>query len=100
MSPHLRLAGCCVPGCTLSLTFCVACYLTVHRLQIPNKIQLEADHHQRITTRFTLTDNTGKSITAHQTFIRLTNQKTRQEVIFVAEEDGAGAYRFDLVSRQ
>jgi oligosaccharyltransferase complex subunit delta (ribophorin II) len=66
---------------------------------MPNKQQLEVDHHQRITTRFTLTDSaTGKSITAHQTFIRLTNQKTKQEAIFVAEEDGAGAYRFDLVN--
>lgn len=73
-------------------------FVTICRLQIPNKVQLEADHHQRITTRFTLKDTTGKSITAHQTFVRLTNQKTQQEVIFVAEEDGAGAYRFELVS--
>lgn len=66
---------------------------------MPNKVQLEADHHQRIATRFKLTDVvTGKSITAHQTFMRLINQKTKQEVIFVVEEDGAGAYRFDLVS--
>jgi len=73
---------------------CVCC-----RLQMPNKVQLEADHHQRITTRFTLADvTTSKTITAHQTFVRLTNQKTKQEVIFVAEEDGASAYRFDLVS--
>jgi len=67
------------------------------KLQIPNKVSLEADHHQRITTRFTLADVlTSKTITAHQTFVRLSNQKTKQEVIFVAEEDSAGAYRFDL----
>jgi oligosaccharyltransferase complex subunit delta (ribophorin II) len=67
------------------------------KLELPNKIQLEADYHQRITTRFSLKDATsGRTVTAHQTFMRLTNQKTKQEVIFVAEDDGAGVYRFDL----
>lgn len=67
------------------------------KLEMPNKVQLEADYHQRITTRFIVKDlATGKAMTAHQTFMRLTNQKTKQEVIFVAEEDGTGAYRFDL----
>jgi oligosaccharyltransferase complex subunit delta (ribophorin II) len=67
------------------------------KLQLPNKVQLEADHHQKITTRFMLKDTvTGKPMTAHQTFIRLTNLKTKQEVIFVAEEDDGDTYRFDL----
>jgi oligosaccharyltransferase complex subunit delta (ribophorin II) len=67
------------------------------KLEMPNKAQLEADYHQRITTRFTLKDAvSAKIISAHQTFMRLTNQKTKQEVIFVAEDDGAGVYRFDL----
>jgi len=36
-------------------------------------------------------------VTAHQTFVRLTNEKTGQEVIFVAEEEaGSSLYRFDL----
>lgn len=61
------------------------------------KAQLDADHHQRITARFTLSDPSGKAITAHQTFIRLTNQKTKQELIFVAEEDSSNVYRFELV---
>jgi len=65
---------------------------------MPNKVQLEADYHQRLTTRFSLKDATsGKPVTAHQTFVRLMNMKTSQEVIYVAEEDTAGTYRFDLV---
>ena len=65
---------------------------------MPNKAQLEADYHQRLTTRFSLKDATsGKVVTAHQTFVRLMNVKTKQEVIYVAEEDDAGSYRFDLV---
>jgi len=66
---------------------------------MPNKAQLEADYHQRLTTRFSLKDATsGKAVTAHQTFVRLMNVKTKQEVIYVAEEDTAGTYRFDLVT--
>jgi len=68
------------------------------RLQMPNKAQLEADYHQRLTTRFSLKDATsGKAVTAHQTFVRLMNVQTKQEVIYVAEEDTDGTYRFDLV---
>ena len=68
------------------------------RLQMPNKAQLEADHHQRLTTRFSLRDAANsRPLTAHQTFVRLMNVKTKQEVIYVAEEDSAGAYRFELV---
>jgi len=68
---------------------------------VPNKAQLEADYHQRLTTRFLLKDAaTGKPVTAHQTFVRLMNVKTKQEVIYVAEEDSAGTYRFDLVRTQ
>jgi len=66
---------------------------------MPNKAQLEADHHQRLTTRFSLKDAaTGSTVTAHQTFVRLMNVKTKQEIIYVAEEDTDGTYRFDLVS--
>jgi len=65
---------------------------------MPNKAQLEVDYHQRLTTRFSLKDaNGGKALTAHQTFVRLMNVKTKQEVIYVAEEDTPGTYRFDLV---
>jgi oligosaccharyltransferase complex subunit delta (ribophorin II) len=67
------------------------------KVEMPNKIQLEADYHQRLMMKFSLKDSaTGKTLTAHQTFIRLTNTKTKQEVIFVAEDDSAGIYRFDL----
>jgi oligosaccharyltransferase complex subunit delta (ribophorin II) len=35
-------------------------------------------------------------MTAHQAFIRFTNQKSKQEIIFVAEPDGSSTYKFDL----
>lgn len=67
------------------------------KIQHPNKIALEADYHQRLTVRFTVLDKVaGKAMEAHQTFVRLTNTKTKQEVIFVAEEDTAKAYKFEL----
>ena len=60
---------------------------------------MEADHHQRLGLKFTLKEDISKEIvTAHQTFVRLTNVKTKQEVIFVAEEEPTGStYKFDLV---
>jgi len=69
------------------------------KIQHPNKAAnaIEADHHQKIMMKFLLKDkSTGTSMTAHQTFIRLTNQETQQEITFVAEADGSDAYRFDL----
>jgi len=67
------------------------------KLEMPNKVQLEADYHQRLMMKFSLKDAaTGKMLSAHQTFVRLTNTKTQQEVIFVAEDDGTGVHRFDL----
>jgi len=48
--------------------------------------------------RFSIREEASKQpITAHQTFVRLTNIKTKQEVIFVAEEEAGGSvYKFDL----
>lgn len=69
------------------------------RVQYPNKIALEADYHQRLTGRFVITDkSTGQAMAVHQAFVRLTNVKTKQDVIYIAEEDSTGAYKFDLVS--
>lgn len=49
--------------------------------------------------RFTLKDkNTKEPITVHQAFVKLTNQATAQEIIFVAEPDVSKSYRFDMVS--
>jgi oligosaccharyltransferase complex subunit delta (ribophorin II) len=70
------------------------------RLQPPNKVTrvLEADHLQRIIMKFQLRNMATSSLmTAHQTFVRLTNKKTRREIIFVAEVDSSSStYTFDL----
>ncbi|KAK7467780.1 hypothetical protein BaRGS_00036968 [Batillaria attramentaria] len=69
------------------------------KLVHPNKAQvpLEADSHQKILMRFALKDRlTGKLMTAHQTFVRLTNLKTKQEIIFVSEADNSLTNKFDL----
>ncbi|KAI0208719.1 Dolichyl-diphosphooligosaccharide--protein glycosyltransferase subunit 2 [Lamellibrachia satsuma] len=70
------------------------------RLQQPNKVPrvLEVDHLQRIIMKFQLRNTAANALmTAHQTFVRLTNQKTRREIIFVAEVDSSNTYTFDLV---
>jgi oligosaccharyltransferase complex subunit delta (ribophorin II) len=68
-----------------------------NKLQYPNKISVEADPHQRLILKFSVKEASSKQIiTAHQTFVRLTNTKTKQEVIFLAEEDSGSSYKFDL----
>ncbi|XP_032897560.1 dolichyl-diphosphooligosaccharide--protein glycosyltransferase subunit 2 isoform X1 [Amblyraja radiata] len=58
---------------------------------------ITADGHQSFALSFTLVDvNTGFQLTPHQTFVRLYNQKTEQEVVFVAEPDSKNVYKFDL----
>ena len=72
----------------------------VFRLQHPNKAAnvLEADFHQKVVMKFQLRDrSSGDPMVAHQTFIRLTNLKTQQEIVFVAEPDQTQTYKFDLV---
>ncbi|KAG9473925.1 hypothetical protein GDO78_004297 [Eleutherodactylus coqui] len=69
------------------------------RVTFPAKAKgpFTADSHQNFALAFQLTDvNTGASLTPHQTFVRLHNQKTSQEVVFVAEPDTKGTYRFEL----
>ncbi|XP_076457036.1 dolichyl-diphosphooligosaccharide--protein glycosyltransferase subunit 2-like [Babylonia areolata] len=69
------------------------------KLVHPNKAQntLEADYHQKILMRFQLKDRlTGQLMAAHQTFVRLTNLKSKQEIIFVSEADGTLTNKFDL----
>lgn len=59
---------------------------------------LEADHHQKIVMKFQLKDKTtGQLLTAHQTFIRLTNLNTKEEIIFITEADNTLTNKFDLV---
>lgn len=72
------------------------------RTQYPQKLTtaLEADFHQKLLMKFTLKDkSSGETFTAHQTFVKLTNTDTKQEIIFVAEADSTNNYKFDLVCR-
>uniref|UniRef100_A0A803VWH3 Dolichyl-diphosphooligosaccharide--protein glycosyltransferase subunit 2 n=1 Tax=Ficedula albicollis TaxID=59894 RepID=A0A803VWH3_FICAL len=56
-----------------------------------------ADSHQNFALSFQLIDvNSGAELTPHQTFVRLHNQKTGQEVVFVAEPDSKNVYKFEL----
>ncbi|KAJ8321956.1 hypothetical protein KUTeg_000427 [Tegillarca granosa] len=69
------------------------------KLQYPVKAanMLEADYHQKILMKFQLKDKIDSSLlTAHQTFVKLTNQQTNQEIIFVAEADASKTNKFDL----
>uniref|UniRef100_A0A8C7QWV0 Dolichyl-diphosphooligosaccharide--protein glycosyltransferase subunit 2 n=1 Tax=Oncorhynchus mykiss TaxID=8022 RepID=A0A8C7QWV0_ONCMY len=55
------------------------------------------DSHQNFAMTFQLVDvNTGVELTPHQTFVRLHNHKTGQEVVFVAEPDSKNLYKFEL----
>ncbi|XP_041112730.1 dolichyl-diphosphooligosaccharide--protein glycosyltransferase subunit 2-like isoform X2 [Polyodon spathula] len=69
------------------------------KVAYPSKAKgsLIADSHQNLALSFQLVDeNTGVELTPHQTFVRLHNQKTDQEVVFVAEPDSKNVYRFEL----
>ncbi|KAM4622823.1 dolichyl-diphosphooligosaccharide--protein glycosyltransferase subunit 2 isoform 1-T1 [Discoglossus pictus] len=69
------------------------------RVVYPSKAKgsFTADSHQNFALSFQITDiNTGAGLTPHQTFVRLHNQKTGQEVVFVAEPDNKNTYRFEL----
>uniref|UniRef100_A0A8D8LI08 Dolichyl-diphosphooligosaccharide--protein glycosyltransferase subunit 2 n=1 Tax=Cacopsylla melanoneura TaxID=428564 RepID=A0A8D8LI08_9HEMI len=67
----------------------------------PNKLSrpLEADSQQRLIFQFTLKDKqTAKPTTVHQTFVRLSNRETGQEVVLVVETPTSAdkAYKFDV----
>uniref|UniRef100_A0A8C5A3K1 Dolichyl-diphosphooligosaccharide--protein glycosyltransferase subunit 2 n=1 Tax=Gadus morhua TaxID=8049 RepID=A0A8C5A3K1_GADMO len=69
------------------------------RVEFPSKSKdsFTADSHQNFAMAFQLVDvNTGVELTPHQTFVRLLNQKTGQEVVFVAEPDSKNLYKFEL----
>ncbi|CAL8403361.1 unnamed protein product [Arctogadus glacialis] len=69
------------------------------RVEFPSKSKdsFTADSHQNFAMAFQLVDvNTGVELTPHQTFVRLLNQKTGQEVVFVAEPDSKKLYKFEL----
>ncbi|XP_072307808.1 dolichyl-diphosphooligosaccharide--protein glycosyltransferase subunit 2 isoform X2 [Eucyclogobius newberryi] len=69
------------------------------RVDYPSKAKtpFTADSHQNFAMSFQLMDaNTEVELTPHQTFVRLHNQKTGQEVVFVAEPDSKKVYKFEL----
>ncbi|XP_059385020.1 dolichyl-diphosphooligosaccharide--protein glycosyltransferase subunit 2-like isoform X1 [Carassius carassius] len=69
------------------------------RVEYPTKAKASfmADSHQNFAMTFQLVDETtGVELTPHQTFVRLHNQKTGQEVVFVAEPDSKNLYKFEL----
>lgn len=45
----------------------------------------------------TLVDEQTKApLTVHQVFVRLSNDQTKEEIIFVAEQDTTKAFKFDM----
>ena len=88
--------------CLLSLCL-VSCYNShfPFRLQYPKKATevLEADFHQKLIMKFNIKDSqSGQLVSAHQTFVKLTNLETKQEIIFIAEADSSLTNKFDLVT--
>lgn len=68
-------------------------------VSFPNTLStvLNADHQQKILLKTLLVDaSTDKPITVHQAFVLLVNKDTKEEIIFVAEQDSSKAYKFDL----
>ncbi|PRD36462.1 UNVERIFIED_CONTAM: Dolichyl-diphosphooligosaccharide--protein glycosyltransferase subunit 2 [Trichonephila clavipes] len=68
------------------------------RITFPKEsVKFDVDIHQKLFLKFSLKDKNAKSpIIAHQAFVMFANQKTKQEVVFNAESDTSGVYRFDL----
>ena len=56
---------------------------------------LPADHHHKLILKFIVKDkNSGEKIKVHQAFVKLALKDS--EIIYVAEPDNAGNYKFDL----
>lgn len=68
-------------------------------VSFPNKLGsvLNADHQQKVLLKTVIVDaSTDQPITVHQAFVLLVNKQTKEEIIFVAEQDSLKAYKFDL----
>ena len=60
---------------------------------------IDADYHQKVVMKFSLkSESSGDLFTPHQAFVRLTNEKTKQEIFFVTEPEPSKVFKFDLVS--
>lgn len=57
------------------------------------KAPLTADHHHKLVMKFAVTDQ-GEKVRVHQAFVRFALNDA--EIIYVAEPDNAGNYKFDL----
>ncbi|KAJ1096510.1 hypothetical protein NDU88_001649 [Pleurodeles waltl] len=69
------------------------------KVTYPSKAKgaLTADSHQNLALSFQLRDvNTGADVSPHQTFVRLHNHRTGQEVVFVAKPDNKNVCKFEL----
>ncbi|KAJ8898514.1 hypothetical protein PR048_003874 [Dryococelus australis] len=65
----------------------------------PSKLTtiVEADTLQKLIMKFVLKDkSTGKPMTVHQAFVKLTHKETNSEIIFVSEPDSLKTYKFDI----
>lgn len=70
-----------------------------HSVSHPDRLRevLNADSQQKIVLKVSLIDEQTKSpLTVHQVFVRLSNDQTKEEIIFVAEQDSTKAYKFDM----
>ncbi|KAI2808529.1 proteasome regulatory particle base subunit [Blomia tropicalis] len=71
-----------------------------NKLSFPSAISetLEADYSQRIQLKFQLKDrlDNSKNVRAHQAFLHFHNEQTKQEIVFIAEQDSLGTYKVDL----
>lgn len=63
---------------------------------------LEADYQQKLILKFALKDKSaGDGIAAHQVFVQLVSEETKQEIVFIVEPESittanSGLYKFDL----
>lgn len=65
----------------------------------PSKLAntLNADHLQKVILKASLVDESNnKPLAVHQAFVLLEHKKSKEEIIFVAEQDTSKAYKFDL----
>ncbi|KAL1115746.1 hypothetical protein AAG570_006036 [Ranatra chinensis] len=70
-----------------------------YAVNYPSKLEqtLEVDSLQKLVIRFSLKDKSSeKSVGVHQAFVRLSHERTQQELIFVTETDSSNNYRLDL----
>lgn len=70
-----------------------------HSVKHPDRLSevLNADSQQKIVLKATLIDEKTKDfVTLHQVFVRMSNDQTKEEIIFVAEQDASKIYKFDM----